>query len=231
MRPFIFAASLAVAYAKTLIGIPTLEFNVTSTTQFPLSKVTHVLVDSRFQSTVDLNGKTLIPPTLLAFAHTFASDLVELGLHVPVQVASSAQPGSVFLTISSDHIFLDAAGRNTSERYTFTVGTGSVIISGASPLGAWWGTRTLIQQAKLGDLKLPLGSGNDVPGWGTRGLVQNTFHVHLSDNLFNNVDLYSRERSLDLYAAFRLNSDDPVVAGLVRPYRVNETYSRETFLL
>ncbi|KAJ7175734.1 beta-hexosaminidase [Mycena filopes] len=253
MRPFIFTASLAVAYAKILIGIPTLEFNVTSTAQFPLSKVTRVLVDSRFQNTVDLRGKTLIPPTLLAFAHTFASDLVELGLHVPVQVASSAQPGSIFLTISPDHIFLDAAGRNTSEGYTFTVGTGSVIISGASPLGAWWGTRTLIQQAKLGDLKLPIGSGNDVPGWGTRGVMldagrhyyppeflieicaylsffkQNTFHVHLSDNLFNNVDLYSRERSLDLYAAFRLNSDDPAVAGLVRPYRVNETYDRATF--
>jgi hexosaminidase len=58
---------------------------------------------------------------------------------------------------------------------------------------------------------------------------QNTFHLHLSDNLFNNLDIYSRERSLDLYAAFRLNSDDPAVAGLVRPYRFNESYTRETF--
>lgn len=56
---------------------------------------------------------------------------------------------------------------------------------------------------------------------------QNTFHVHLSDNLYNNVDLYSRERSLDLYAAFRLWSDEPAVAGLNR--RANESYTREQF--
>ncbi|KAJ7164721.1 putative beta-hexosaminidase [Mycena crocata] len=248
----IFSAWVVHISAKTLVGIPTFDFNVTSTAQFPLTSVTRVLVDERFQDAVDLNGKTLIPPTLLAFAQTFTSDLLELGLHVPVQVSDSAQRGSIFLTISTAGFF-DAAGRNTSEGYTLTVGAQGVVIAGASPLGAFWGTRTLIQQAKLGGLKLPLGSGNDAPGWGTRGVMldagrhyyppgflteicaylsffkQNTFHVHLSDNLINNVDIYSRERSLDLYAAFRLNSDDPAVAGLVRPYRFNESYTRETF--
>ncbi|KAJ7242844.1 hypothetical protein B0H12DRAFT_1131566 [Mycena haematopus] len=34
-----------------------------------------------------------------------------------------------------------------------------------------------------------------------------------TDNLINS-DTYSRERSLDLYAAFRLNSDDAAVAGV-----------------
>lgn len=58
---------------------------------------------------------------------------------------------------------------------------------------------------------------------------QNTFHLHLSDNLFNNVDIYSYERSMDLYAAFRLNSDDSGVEGLVRSYRENETYTRDDF--
>ncbi|KAJ7695746.1 putative beta-hexosaminidase [Mycena rosella] len=247
-----FAASVVGLFAKTLVGIPTVEFNVTSAAQFPLSSVTRVLVDEKYQDVVDLDGKTLIPPTLLAFGRTFAADLLELGLHVPVEVAGSAQPGSVFLTISPD-VFCDAASRNTSEGYTLTVGAQGVVIAGASPLGAFWGTRTLIQQAKLGALELPIGSGSDAPGWGTRGVMldagrhyyppeflteicaylsffkQNTFHLHLSDNLFNNVDIYSRERSLDLYAAFRLNSDDPVVAGLVRPYRFNESYTRETF--
>ena len=56
---------------------------------------------------------------------------------------------------------------------------------------------------------------------------QNTFHVHLSDNLYNNVDIYSREESLNLYAAFRLWSDDEAVAGLNR--RANESYTREQF--
>ncbi|KAJ7645622.1 beta-hexosaminidase [Mycena polygramma] len=248
------AASVAAAAAETLLGIPSFEFNVTSTTtQFSLFNVTRVLVDARFQNSVDMDGTTLIPPTLLAFAKTFATDLHELGLQVPVEVADSAQPGSVFLTIATGGVFLDAAGRNTSEGYTLTVAAQGVVIEGASPLGAFWGTRTVMQQAKLSGMVLPLGSGSDTPGWGTRGVMldagrhyyppdflveicaylsffkQNTFHIHLSDNLFNNVDIYTRERSLDLYAAFRLNSDDPAVAGLVRPYRFNESYTRETF--
>lgn len=57
---------------------------------------------------------------------------------------------------------------------------------------------------------------------------QNVFHVHLSDNL-NTHDFYTRDRSLVLYAAFRLISNESVVDGLVKPWRVNETYSREEF--
>ncbi|KAJ7644358.1 beta-hexosaminidase [Roridomyces roridus] len=249
----LFVAASAVV-AETLVGIPTFNFNATTSAKFSLSQVKSILVDERFQHSVDLDGETLIPPTLLAFAQTFASDLLELGLpKLSVQEADAARAGSIFLTISNDTVFLDAAGRKTSEGYTLTVEEQGVVITGASPLGAFWGTRTLIQQAKLGDLELPIGSGSDSPGWKTRGVMldagrhyyppeflieicaylsffkQNTFHLHLSDNLFNNVDIYSRERSLDLYAAFRLNSDDPAVAGLVRPYRFNESYTRDTF--
>jgi hexosaminidase len=57
---------------------------------------------------------------------------------------------------------------------------------------------------------------------------QNTFHIHLSDNLYNNLDIYSREESLNLAAAFRLLSDDPAVAGLNR-HGANESYTREQF--
>lgn len=56
---------------------------------------------------------------------------------------------------------------------------------------------------------------------------QNTFQLHLSDNLYNNVAIYSRERMLSLYAAFRLNSDDPALEGLNR--RANESYTRDVF--
>lgn len=56
---------------------------------------------------------------------------------------------------------------------------------------------------------------------------QNTFHLHLSDNLYNNVDIYSLERQLELYARFRLLSNDSAVAGLnLHP---NESYTREDF--
>lgn len=56
---------------------------------------------------------------------------------------------------------------------------------------------------------------------------QNTLHLHLSDNLYNNADIYTAERSLELYARFRLWSDAGSVAGLNR-FR-NESYSREEF--
>uniref|UniRef100_L2FER5 beta-N-acetylhexosaminidase n=1 Tax=Colletotrichum fructicola (strain Nara gc5) TaxID=1213859 RepID=L2FER5_COLFN len=56
---------------------------------------------------------------------------------------------------------------------------------------------------------------------------QNTFQLHLSDNLYNNVAIYSRERQLSLYAAFRLLSDDPALAGLNK--RANESYTRAVF--
>lgn len=56
---------------------------------------------------------------------------------------------------------------------------------------------------------------------------QNTFHLHLSDNLYNNVAIYSRERSLELDAWFRLWSDSEDVAGLNT--RKNESYTRDQF--
>src|ERR1700761_6235596 len=56
---------------------------------------------------------------------------------------------------------------------------------------------------------------------------QNTFHLHLSDNLYNNVDIYGRKQQLDLYARFRPYSDDPAVAGLNQ--HQNESYSMGDF--
>lgn len=56
---------------------------------------------------------------------------------------------------------------------------------------------------------------------------QNTFHLHLSDNLYNNVAIYSREESLDLYARFRLWSDSEDLAGLNK-YQ-NESYTKDQF--
>lgn len=49
------SASVVGLSAKTLVGIPTFnDFNVTtSTSQFLLSRITAVLVDSRFHDSVD----------------------------------------------------------------------------------------------------------------------------------------------------------------------------------
>jgi hexosaminidase len=55
---------------------------------------------------------------------------------------------------------------------------------------------------------------------------QNTFHIHLSDNLYNNPN-YTYVEQLNLYARFRLWSDDSAVAGLNK--RKNESYTRQDF--
>jgi hexosaminidase len=50
--------------------------------------------------------------------------------------------------------------------------------------------------------------------------------MHLSDNLYNNPN-YTNEQQMELYARFRLWSDDPRVAGLNR--YANESYTRQDF--
>jgi hexosaminidase len=55
---------------------------------------------------------------------------------------------------------------------------------------------------------------------------QNTFHVHLSDNLFNNPSYTSAQRA-SLYSAFRINSPSPSLSGLDK--RKNESYTPEVF--
>lgn len=57
---------------------------------------------------------------------------------------------------------------------------------------------------------------------------QNTFHIHLSDNIVFDEDVYSKEYAIDnFYAAFRAWSDDPTVEGLNT--RANESYTRSEF--
>ncbi|KAF2966312.1 hypothetical protein GQX73_g7256 [Xylaria multiplex] len=55
---------------------------------------------------------------------------------------------------------------------------------------------------------------------------QNTLQLHLSDNLYN-AGIYSRERSLSLYARFRLWSDAAEVEGLNK--FKNESYTKAQF--
>ncbi|WQF89927.1 Putative concanavalin A-like lectin/glucanase domain superfamily, glycoside hydrolase superfamily [Colletotrichum destructivum] len=244
-----FLASKAVA--DSLPGLPTAPYTPTGGT-LPSASLTRIIVSSEFAEFVDDAGQTLIPPTLHSFATTFASDLASVvGLDIPVELGATAEQGSIFLTLGDASLYKDAAGRETSEGYSLNVTVDGVLISGASPLGVWWGTRTLLQQLVLDGGEVKLGYGVDSPGWGIRGMMldiarhyyppdflvemcaymsffkQNTFQLHLSDNLYNNVAIYSRERSLSLYAAFRLLSDDPALEGLNR--RANESYTRDVF--
>lgn len=252
MAMFALLLSCCALVSADLLGIPSIPFTASTESTYDISSTRYVVVDSKYASTCDYDGWTLIPPTLEEFAETFAIDLAEaVGCHAPPKHGDGGSKGTIYLTLGSSPDFVDAAGRFTSEAYTVNVTDSGITITGASPLGVWWGTRTILQQAALRNGKIAVGSGTDAPGWGTRGVMldggrhyyppdfliemcawmsfwkQNTFHLHLSDNLYNNIDIYDRERQLDLYARFRLWSDDPAVVGLNK--HPNESYTREDF--
>ncbi|KAH9903546.1 glycoside hydrolase family 20 protein [Xylariomycetidae sp. FL2044] len=238
--------------ASRLVGIPTLPFTASSDGAYSISSLKSLIVDTQFADSRDEDGETLIPPTLQEFATTFADDLSAIfDIALNVTLADAASTDSIFLTLGDLAEYVGASGAPTSEGYTLSVTSSGLTISGASSLGAFWGTRTVIQQAILSGGSLPYGEAKDAPGWRNRGMMldaarhyyppefiietcaymsffkQNLFHFHLSDNLYNNVNIYSRERSLSLYARFRLFSDAEEVAGL-NPHK-NESYTYEQF--
>ncbi|TPR11931.1 Acid trehalase [Aspergillus niger] len=188
-----------------LVTVPTIPFDDNNGT-YALSQLTKIVVDTRHASTVDTQGQTLIPPTLREFAATFQEDLrSSLGINLPLVSSSTSSDNTIFLTFSNNTGFRDVAGRFTAEAYALHIDNKGITISGASPLGVWWGTRSLIQAAVVSKHDLPQGSAIDAPGWETRGVME----------------------SMDLYAAFRPWSDDPAVSGLNK--RANESYTRSQF--
>jgi hexosaminidase len=160
--------------AGDLLGIPTVPF-VKSNGSLKLSSLSRIVVDSKYCESIDTAGHTLIPTTLFEFANTFASDLETTGHHAEVITGDRVEDGSIFLTIANSSDFVDAAGRWTSEAYGLEVGDNQIIVTGASSLGAWWATRSIIQQGVLHNGTLVTGYGVDAPGWGTRGIMVSMF--------------------------------------------------------
>lgn len=236
-----------------LLGLPTVPFTLAENRSFfDLRDIRKIVVDKNFAQAKDFNGWTLIPPTLSDFSQTFRKDWIHvIGESVSIAEGTSCGTNEIFLTVQNNTGFVDVAGRPTSEAYAIEVTASGVTIRGASPIGVWWGTRTVLQQAVLNDGTIETGTGIDSPGWNTRGVMldagrhyyppgfivemcswmsffkQNTFHLHISDNLYNNVEIYTLERQRDLYSAFRLWSDDPQVDGLNK--RRNESYTRSDY--
>lgn len=154
------------------VGIPKTPFISSGDGVYSISGLSGLVVDSQYSDFRDETGETLIPPTLNDFANTFAGDLQSvLDIELEVSIADTAQPDSIFLTMNETAEYLSASGATTSEGYTLTVSPSGVVISGASPLGAWWGTRTVLQQAILSKGSIPYGEATDAPGWGIRGMM------------------------------------------------------------
>lgn len=150
---------------------------------FNLSPGTRILVDEAYASDC---GSQSDGPTLLDFAVTFRSDLMDVtSFTLPrVQVTPFSQTHSIsndgsaiVLTLSSPSNHTLYSGAPTPEAYDFLISNSSYIISGSGSIGAWWGTRTLLQQLVLseqrynGTYTIPAGNGSDSPGWEIRGFM------------------------------------------------------------
>lgn len=131
-------------------GIPSTEFSTTYG-QLRLSEISRIIIDEQYAESVDNDGETLIPPSLHEFGHTFAKDLQDWHLNVSCEHGDSADSGSIFLTLGDPNDYLDIAGRRSSEGYSLSVSENGITITGASPLGVWWGTRTVLQQVDCPD--------------------------------------------------------------------------------
>ncbi|KAJ7136016.1 glycoside hydrolase [Mycena epipterygia] len=223
---------------------------------FVLSSSTQVIVDSAFQH----SGS----PSLLSYAQTFRDDLISLTgfTSVPgvktgnVQQDSDASAGTIiFMTLGAvNHTYFN--GVATDEGYDFTISSRSYIIKGSGAIGAWWGTRTLLQQVVMnsvgsGSITIPAGSGSDTPGWEIRGFMLDaarhwfqpsfladlciyssffklqSFHLHAMDNVWDQ-NFISGPDWRDLYSAFRFqpSAGSPIENIILLQ---NETWSKDDF--
>lgn len=109
---------------------------------FSLPSTLTIVVDQDVASTTDDDGLTLIPPTLLSFAKTFASDAESVfsGVTAQVSTGTSTTKADVFMTIMSEAEaanFTLAKGTPTSEGYSMTITSSSVVISGSGARGPY----------------------------------------------------------------------------------------------
>ncbi|KAK7742231.1 hypothetical protein SLS62_010750 [Diatrype stigma] len=236
---------------------PPLSVNIVSTAPaFDFSKIPRtVFITSDLATRRDSEGLTLIPPSGLEFAQTFVDDLTELtGDEWTLKVTD--KPGCVVSGIFMATYDGEPAklayenGTPTEEGYTLEVAGRKATIRGAGSRGAWWGTRTLLQQLVIANwTSLPELTIEDAPAYATRGFLldagrkwyskdflkelctyasffkMSEFHYHTSDNYPLNRG--RNDTWQDVYAQFSLRPESPELQGLVQ--RPDETLSREDF--
>lgn len=241
---------MLISVSARVVTVPAVNYQDTGGS-LSLQDISSICVDSCYADSVDNHGLTTIPPKLIDFGRTFAKDLQPyVSQHVQVKTSANHADCSIWITLNPQGDYHDVAGRWTSEGYTLNVTNNKVVISGASSLGAWWGTRTVLQLVALGNGTIPAGTVQDAPGWATRGSMldvsrkyyppqflkemcsylsffkQNEFHIHLSDDATTVIDDPNFPLLQSMWA-WRLNSDNPAVAGLASPK--NESYTKEVF--
>ncbi|KAJ4474260.1 glycoside hydrolase [Lentinula aciculospora] len=222
-----------------------------------------IVVDSKFAN-VSSGGSGI---TLFDFAKTFREDLISIiGLTNisqvqmgPGNISSDATSSTVFLTLgpsNSSNLTL-FNGKSTGEGYEFEITEKVYTIRGVEVIGAWWGTRTLLQQVVVSiangsnSASIPTGLGEDNPGWEIRGFMLdagrhwfeipfladlctyasffkiNEFHLHASDFIYNPDFLYGADWR-DLYTGFRFQpSSNSPIFDLVP--ELNESWTQDHF--
>lgn len=137
----------ALTAAARFSGIPTAPL-ASGNGELRLSDLHAIVIDNQFADAVDKNGDTLIPPSLQDFMATFVNDLKVVNVNLGYERGSDIRNGTIFVTLGDPSDYRDVAGRRSSEGYALSISTNTIKIVGASPLGAWWATRTLLQAGK-----------------------------------------------------------------------------------
>lgn len=163
--------------------IPSLDRFIPSSAQpFTLSGTVQIIVDSEFAAQSDSDAP--YSPSLLQYATTFREDLLSLTSFPSIPpILLGTLP---FTDSANSVVFLSLGainktnynGKHSLEGYDLDVSSTMFIIRGVGAIGAWWGTRTLLQQIVIGkhdegtsSISIPAGSGFDVPGWEVRGFM------------------------------------------------------------
>lgn len=169
---------------QALTALPPVDWTFDSrpsTFTFPRRHVT-IYLQSSAASVRDTDGLTLIPPSALEFAHTFATDLKSTfpDLKSVCVEEVDENPGTgIYLSLDPNtDQYTYESGVKTSEGYTITIEEDVINIAGAGARGIWWGTRALLQELVLvrgtkdsRTLKLKTGKAKDSPAYPTRGFM------------------------------------------------------------
>lgn len=157
--------------------VPAVHSFQPSTGSFRLPESLAIYVDQDYVMSTRDKGLTLIPPPLLSFVETFASDVRELfpssstRVYVTKESSLHSLQDYVFFTLSSEDNHTFADGSPTTEGYEMDITSKGVTIRGSGSKGAFWATRTLLQGLVLGDGRFPNGVISDQPDWETRGIM------------------------------------------------------------
>ncbi|KAH9932422.1 glycoside hydrolase [Amylocystis lapponica] len=227
---FVFAPVLSVFGAGLQPQIPAVASFTAGQGVYELLPNVQIVVDSAHAH----DGS----PSAYDFAQTFRADLMSVAGYawiLPVEVLPEEiwYAPTIHIIIDPSLSFTHYNGKSTLEGYEFEITESTYTIKAAGAIGAWWGTRTLLQQAALTladgakSITFPQGSGSDVPGWEIRGVMLdagrhyfktdfladlciyasffkiNEFQLHSSDNLWNPAISNPGDYWKELYAGFR----------------------------